>query len=706
MTPAAERRRHPADDNSPYSSYRPPLSLPPQRAEGVLRLRPFGARGLVPGARELRGSGIMADARKLAVILAADVAGYSRLAGADEERTLARLRAIRSDLMDPTVALHNGRVVKRTGDGTLVEFRSVVDAVRCAVEVQTGMGERNAGVQPDRRIEYRIGIHLGDVVEESDGDLMGDAVNIAARLEGIAVPGTICLSEDAYRLAKARLNLSVSDLGETRLKNIAERIRVFSLRVGSPASGDATAGTLLRLHKLPSMPVHHAAGLAALLVAAAAAGAWLVMGGSRPAADPTTQSRATADAAQLSLVVLPFANLSKDPGQDYFADGVTENLTTDLSRIRSSFVISRSTAFTFKGKSIDAREISRELGVRYVLEGSVQRDERRVRVNAQLIDGESGAHLWAERFEDSVADVFDLQDQVVARLANTLGHELIKAEATKGAHSRNPNVIDLVMRGWAVTMQPLTRDSIAAARGWFQQALQIDVNDPDALAGEAITYLSDYSFGWATPGTDYDKRILGPADRAIALAPDNVRAHSAKSAYLSLSRRAREALAAADAGLAVNANCAALYGARSGARISLGRFDEAIADVQQAMRLSPRDPITGIWRLLWGDAELGRGQYDAAIEQYQKAIGAGFRTYAPYSNMAAAYALAGKMDEARSAIEEARRLKPGLTVQWVIAHAPDVAQLAEGVRKAGLPEDEPEPEAPATPASPTPETVR
>ena len=644
----------------------------------------------------------MADTRKLAVIVAADVAGYSRLAGADEERTLARLRAIRSDLVDPTVALHNGRVVKRTGDGALIEFRSVVDAVRCAIEVQTGMAERNAGVQPERRIEFRIGIHLGDVVEESDGDLMGDGVNIAARLEGIAVPGTICLSEDAYRLVKARLNLTVSDLGETRLKNIADRIRVFSLRVG----GDATAGALPRLRNRLSLPVHHATGLAALLVAAAAGGTWLVMGGSRPTADHTTSPRATTDAAHLSLVVLPFANLSKDPGQDYFADGVTESLTTDLSRIRSSFVISRSTAFTLKGRSVDAREISNELGVRYVLEGSVQRDQRRVRVNAQLIDGESGAHLWAERFEDSVADVFDLQDQVVARLANTLGHELIKAEATKGAHSRNPDVIDLVMRGWALTMQPLTRDSIAAARGWFQQALQVDANDPDALAGEAITYLSDYSFGWAALGTDYDQRILGPADRAIALAPDNVRAHSAKSAYLSLSRRAREALAAADAGLAVNANFAQLYGSRSGARISLGRFDEAILDVQQAMRLSPRDPITGIWRLLWGDAELGRDQYDAAIEQYQKAIGAGLRTYAPYSNMAAAYALAGKMDEARFAMEEARRVKPDLTAQWVIAHAPDVAQLAEGVRKAGLPEGGSPPETPATPTSAMPEAQR
>jgi adenylate cyclase len=264
----------------------------------------------------------MSQARKLAAILAADVVGYSKLAGSDEERTLARLRALRSDLIDPTIAVHHGRVVKRTGDGSIIEFRSVVDAVRCAIEVQNGMVERNAGLPPERRIEFRVGVHLGDVVEESDGDLMGDGVNIAARLEGIAKPGAICLSEDAYRQVKARLDLTVNDLGATQLKNIAEPMRVYSLEVGVVAR-----------------------------------------------ARPTTQTQAPTSAPHLSIVVLPFANLGGDPEQEYFVDGVTESLTTDLSHIAGSLVIARNTAFSYKGKSPDVRQIGRELNVRYVLEG-------------------------------------------------------------------------------------------------------------------------------------------------------------------------------------------------------------------------------------------------------------------------------------------------------------------------------------------------
>jgi class 3 adenylate cyclase len=259
-----------------------------------------------------RGAGRVNETRKLAAILVADVVGYSRLAGADEDRTLARLRALRSDLIDPTIALHHGRIVKRTGDGLVIEFRSVVDALRCAIEVQTGMIERNAGLPPERRIEYRVGIHLGDVVEESDGDLMGDGVNIAARLEGVAKPGAICLSEDAYRQVKSRLDLKVSDLGATQLKNIAEPIRVYSLEGGQPARGNPAASA----SEKPGPP-------------------------------------------RLSIVVLPFANISGDPEQDYFVDGVTDSLTTDLSRIRSAFVIARSTAFAFKGKPIDVRAIGR-----------------------------------------------------------------------------------------------------------------------------------------------------------------------------------------------------------------------------------------------------------------------------------------------------------------------------------------------------------
>ena len=316
----------------------------------------------------------MSETRKLAAILVSDVVGYSRLAGADEDRILARLRTLRSDLIDPTIAVHHGRIVKRTGDGSIIEFRSVVDAVRCAIELQNAMIERNAGVPEDRRIEFRVGIHVGDVVEESDGDLMGDGVNIAARLEGIAKPGAICLSEDAYRQVSGRLDMAVTDLGPTQLKNIERSIRVYSLQVGVPAQVKPAepvtpvtpAGPTPQKRRFGLAPL--AVALAALLVVIAG-GAWWFLNANR---STSVAAKAPAEAARLSIVVLPFANLSGDPGQDYLVDALTDELTTSLARIRDSFVIARNTAMTFKGKPIDAKAIGKDLGVRYVLEGSVQ----------------------------------------------------------------------------------------------------------------------------------------------------------------------------------------------------------------------------------------------------------------------------------------------------------------------------------------------
>jgi adenylate cyclase len=450
----------------------------------------------------------MSEIRKLAAILVADVVGYSRLAGADEDRTLARLRGLRSDLIDPAIAAHHGRIVKRTGDGSIIEFRSVVYAVRCAIEVQNGLIERNAGVPPEKRIEFRVGIHVGDVVEEADGDLMGDGVNIAARLEGIAKPGAICLSEQAYWQVQHRLDLKVSDLGPTQLKNIAQPVHVYSLEVGQPAEAKPPSTSTATIKPESGTPTARAsawstrwpalAAIAALLLLTAVGG-WTLLGG---------RLMKPAPSAHLSIVVLPFANLSGDPAQDYFADAITENLSTELSRIKDSFVIARNTAFAYKGKPIDAKEIGKELGVRYVLEGSVQRDQNRVRVNAQLVDAESGAHLWAERFEDNVADLFKLQDQVVARLANTLGYELVKAEAAKGARSTNPDANDLVMRGLAFMNDASThipkekKELINAARALFEQALAIDPNNATAIARVAETYFVEYLFGWENTGTD------------------------------------------------------------------------------------------------------------------------------------------------------------------------------------------------------------
>jgi adenylate cyclase len=619
--------------------------------------------------------------------LVSDVVGYSRLAGADEDRILARLRTLRSDLIDPTIAVHHGRIVKRTGDGAIVEFRSVVDAVSCAIEIQRAMVERNAEVAPDKRIEFRVGIHLGDVVEESDGDLMGDGINIASRLEGFAKPGTICLSEQAYWQVKGRLDLKVTDLGPTQLKNIAEPIHAYALEVGQPMLAKPTHSAtpadqpkaVASKRRMGSASL--AAAIAALLLLAVAGG-WYILNGRAPK---------PVDAAHLSIVVLPFANLSGDPSQDYFADGVTENLTTELSRIKGSFVIARNTAFTFKGKSVDAKEIGKELGVRYVLEGSVQRDQNRVRVNAQLVDAESGAHLWADRFEEDMADLFKLQDQVVARLAYSLGWALTNAEAEKGARSNNPDAIDLTMQGWALRWRfQKTSESreVKEARALFDRALAIDPNDADALAGSAEAYFEEYFYGWTDPQTDYEAKVLGQADRAIALDPNNVGAYLAKGWYLSLvSHKYSEALGVTDAGLAVNPNFVPLYIPRTVAEISLGRFEQAKADAERAMRLSPRDPTIGVFHVIVGDAEISLGHFDAAIEEYRKAIDSGFRPFFAYTNLAAAYAHAGKMDEAKAALAEARRRNPAITVKWMMEHTPNLPAVFDGLRKAGLPEE-------------------
>jgi TolB-like protein/class 3 adenylate cyclase len=641
----------------------------------------------------------MGETRKLAAILVTDIVGYSRLAGADEDRILARLRTLRSDLIDPTIAVHHGRVVKRTGDGAIIEFRSVVDAVRCAIDVQSGLAERNAGLPPEKRIEYRVGIHFGDVVEEADGDLMGDGVNIAARVEGVASPGAICLSEDAYRQVKKRLDPAVTDLGLTQLKNIAEPIRVYALQAGVPAhakpatAAESAARTRPRTEpKKRSALAPLAAGIAALLILIAG-GTWWFLGTNRPTTIAST-APAPAEAQHLSIVVLPFANLSGDPSQDYFADGITDNLTTDLSRIGNSFVIARNTAFTYKGKSMDAKEIGNELGVRYVLEGSVQRDGNRVRVNAQLIDAESGAHLWADRFEDDVVDLFKLQDDVVARLADGLGYAFGNAEAQKGARSKNPDAIDLAMQGWATMAGTFRagptewREGLKRARALFDRALKIDPNDADALAGSAIAHHNEHFFGFADPQTDYEAKILGQANRALALDPSNADAYVAKSFYLSLtSHKYSEALGVTDAGLAANPNNVSLFFPRLVAENSLGRFEQAKIDAQRAMKLSPHDPWIGLFHVNAGDAEISLGHFDAAIDEYRGAIDGGYRTFFAYTNLAAAYAQADKMDDAKAALAEARRLNPAITLKWMKDHTPNLPAVFDGLRKAGMPEE-------------------
>ena len=624
----------------------------------------------------------MAETRKLAAILASDVVGYSRLAGTDEDRTLARLRGLRSDLIDPAIAAHHGRIVKRTGDGSLVEFRSVVDAVRCAIEMQNGMVERNAGLPPERRIEFRVGIHLGDVVEESDGDLMGDGVNIAARLEGLAKPGTICLSEDAYRQVKSRLDLAVSDLGPIELKNIADPVRVYSLAVGKAAQAKPTKPAV---PKQRSIFLLLGAGIVALI--AIAGSAWHFLGANRPATITSNAPAARAEAAHLSIVVLPFTNLSGDPDQDYFADGITDNLTTDLSRVRNSFVIARNTAFTFKGKNIPVKEISKELGVRYVLEGSVQRDQNHVRVSAQLIDGATGAHLWADRFEESITDLFKLQDQVVARLANTLGYELARAEARNSIHSSNPDAIDLTMRGWAAMWQPTTKESTASARDYFEHAMKIDPQNAEAMVGFAFARYYARALGWSSDAEDTYAAQLDLLTKATAINPGYAFAHYVKSLVL-FHKQLSEAIEAGQMAVSLDPNAAYGYFALGHAEGALGRCQQSNEHIKRAFVLSPRDPGGGLWHMDLGVSEICAGRVDPGIAEFRRAIDEGYRTFVVYAFLAGAAALKGDDAEAKLALAEARRLNPQFTIKWFVENLPlPWPTIVDSWRKAGLPEE-------------------
>ena len=505
----------------------------------------------------------MSETRKLAAILVADVVGYSRLAGADEDRTLARLRGLRSDLVDPAIAAHHGRIVKRTGDGSIIEFRSVVDAVRCAIEIQNGLIERNAGVPEDRRIEFRVGIHVGDVVEESDGDLMGDGVNIAARLEGIAKPGAICLSEDAYRQVSGRLEMEVTDLGPTQLKNIDRQIRAYSLQVGVPAKPKPAAEPVTPAAPAPQKRRFGLAPVAATLAALAfvvAGGAWWSLNANRPTSVVT---KAPAEAARLSIVVLPFANLSGDPGQDYLADALTDELTTGIARIADSFVIARNTAFTFKGKPVEAKTIGKDLGVRYVLEGSVLPSASQLRVNAQLIDADSGAHLWAEQFDSPRADLLQTQDEIVTHLARAMDIQLPEAEAArlKRTPPANPDAEALALQCQAgVQKGGYVGEEADAGYRFCERALSIDPNNIRALAWLSAKFVYLVNVGRSADPKDDLIRADELVSRALALAPNYARAHSFRAGMLRAQGRPDEAIAEHERALALDPALVTAYG--------------------------------------------------------------------------------------------------------------------------------------------------
>jgi TolB-like protein/class 3 adenylate cyclase/tetratricopeptide (TPR) repeat protein len=623
----------------------------------------------------------MSESRKLAAILVADIVGYSRLASADEDRTLARVRGLRSDLIDPAIAAHHGRIVKRTGDGAIVEFRSVVDAVRCAIEVQNGLVERNAGLPPEKRIEYRIGIHLGDVVEESDGDLMGDGVNIAARLQGVAKPGAICLSEQAYWQVKGRLDLAVTDLGKMPLKNIAEPVHAYSVEVGKPAQAKPKAASKPRWVSAPI-----AAAIAALLLLAVAGG-WYILNGRAPK---------PAEATHLSIVVLPFTNLSGDPSQDYFADGITENLTTDLSRLSGSFVIARNTAFTFKGKNSDAKEIGKELGVRYVLEGSVQRDQNQVRVNAQLIDAQTGGHLWAERFDKPLSNLFSMQDEIVASLASQLGAELITNEARRAERTPNPDSMDLYFQGMSWFNKGRSAENMAQARSFFERALTLDPGNLDALLGRAAADL------WPALSYAVDDKaealvtVEANLNRVLSQSPNNALAHYLMCKVKVQSNRGAQGIAECERALALDPNLAAAHAQIGVAKIFDLHPEETESHVREALRVSPHDIDAYNWVAYIAYAKQRLGAYEEALGFFRQSMELNPNYATGRFLMAADLVELGRLDEARAEVQAGLALNPEFTIRRYRAGAqsdnPDFLtrreRIIEDLRKAGVPEGE------------------
>jgi TolB-like protein/class 3 adenylate cyclase len=589
----------------------------------------------------------MTAARRLAAILAADIVGYSRLMGEDEAGTALGVREHR-EAARPIVASHGGRIVKTTGDGLLLEFPSVVAAVECAIAIQKLMAERNTGTPEAKRIVYRIGVNLGDVLIEGD-DILGDGVNIAARLEGICEPGGVLISGAAYDHVRGRIDANFVDLGEKQLKNIARPVRVYAVATGSEMS---------------TAPAP-------------------------PAAEPNRQGP-----LRLSLVVLPFANIGGDPEQEHFVDGVTESLTTDLSRIRGSFVIGRNTAFTYKGKAVDLKQIGRGLNVRYVLEGSVQRGGNRMRVNVQLIDAETGSHLWAERFDKPLADLFDMQDEIVARLANALNAQLVAAEARRAERAGDPDSMDLYFQGMAWFNKGLSPETLARARGLFERALALDPGNLDAELGTAQV---DAQFGNSYL-TDDPRRHCAAAEailtKVLSLAPNNAWAHYWLGFVQISSHRAVQGIAECERALALDPNLARAHARMGLGKIFCGRPEETEPHVKEALRLSPRDDFAFEWMMTAGAAKLHLRADQEAVTWLGRSIETDRNWPLAHFFLAAALANLGRLEEARAETQAGLALDPTSTIRrFRVGAATDSVSFMStrehfytGMRMAGVPE--------------------
>ena len=591
--------------------------------------------------------------RKLTTILAADVVGYSRLMAADESGTLTSLKALRRELIEPKTTEHHGRVVKLMGDGTLMEFGSVVDAVTFAVDVQKAMAERNAKVPEDRRIIYRIGINIGDVIVEGD-DIYGDGVNVAARLEALADPGGICVARNVFDQVKAKVEVDFEDLGAQNVKNIPEPVQVFKVLLDSPAA-EHTAAPAPAVKRSLRWPLT-AAVLVALVVLAGLA---LWQRPWEPREEPASvEAMAFPLPDRPSIAVLPFTNMSDDPNQDYFADGMTEDLITDLSKLSGLFVIARNSSFSYKGQQVKVRQVAEELGVRYVLEGSVRRVGDQVRINAQLIDATTGGHLWAERYDGTLEDIFGLQDRVTQKIVTALAVSLTGEEQAQQAHhdTKNAAAHDAYLQGSA-RYKLLTPEDLAKAVPFFEEALRLDPNYARAHAALASLYWDVYRNNWAfdldMPSTRAESRANKHLEEALK-APTPL-AHALQARMLASWGFYGEAVAEAEQAVALDPNDATAHAGLAEALILVGKPAEAIEAIERAKRLDPHHPPSYLITL--GAARFGMRQYDIAAEIFERAARLNPDNEIPLLYLASSYGHLGRLEDADDIIETANDLR-------------------------------------------------
>jgi len=622
----------------------------------------------------------MREQRRLAAILAADVVGYSRLMAADETGTHARLRAFRTDFIDPTTASHHGRVVKLMGDGALVEFPSAVDAVACALAVQQGMAQRQADVPEDQRIRFRIGINIGDVIIEDD-DIYGDGVNVAARLEPLAQPGGICVSRTVYEYTKANADLAFQPMGQRRVKNIPEPITVYRVLTGAEVASPGRT-------RLPPRWLAIGAGL--VLTGAAGLALWLQPW--QPVPPGSVQDEAPSLPERPSVAVLPFENLSDAAEEEYFADGLTDDLITDLSKIAGLFVIARNSVFPYKDRAVDIREVARDLGVRYVLEGSVRRAGSDVRINAQLIDSETGGHLWADRFDRNASDIFAVQDEVIRHIVDALAVQLSSSEQQRLERlpTTNLEAYDYYLRAEEAARSGF-RPQLRVALSLYERATELDPTFAEAFAADARTaaFTLRNNNDDVLPAPVARKRAYEHAGKALEIDPEAPLPFAVLAVLQAVDGQHEEALASAERAVALGPSDAEAAVAMSLVLTFGGRHAEAVAAIETAMRLNPSLPVSD--RSVAGLAFLLNDEPERAIEMLE-----GARTEAPnvddiHGLLTAAYAQAGRMDAARRAAAEAVRIAPGLCVeQYRVVLAPfrreqDRAKILDAMIAGGLP---------------------